>query len=52
MPMVRKPILEGKVAIITGAVSGIGKGVASRLIKEVSDNSRYVNTDMTIECKL
>lgn len=34
MPMVNSPMLEGKVAIVTGAASGIGKGVAARLIKE------------------
>lgn len=34
MPQVKSPMLENKVAIVTGAASGIGKGVATRLIKE------------------
>jgi NAD(P)-dependent dehydrogenase (short-subunit alcohol dehydrogenase family) len=34
MPQVKSPMLQNKVAIITGAASGIGQGVALRFIKE------------------
>lgn len=34
MPKVESPMLKDKVAIVTGGASGIGKGVATRLVKE------------------